>query len=120
VLAAHPEGQRRFYKLRGGSYSNCNLYGINGPRALGMAETFRSGGQFAKNPKRLAEAFGIFNLLLARFGLVTIEGATRRMSKRYGIRLEPLVVSDGSEAIDVDNARTYDIARGLLERRHRS
>jgi GTP:adenosylcobinamide-phosphate guanylyltransferase len=120
VLAAHPEGQRRFYKLRGGSYSNCNLYGINGPRALGMAETFRSGGQFAKNPKRLAEAFGVFNLLLARFALITIHGATRRMSKRYGIRLEPLVVSDGSQAIDVDNARTYDIARGLLERRYRT
>ena len=116
VLAAHPEGQRRFYKLRGGAYSNCNLYGINGPRALQMAETFRSGGQFAKNPKRLAETFGIFNLLLARFALISIHGATRRMSRRFGVRVEPLVLADGTQAIDVDNVRTYEVAREILER----
>lgn len=117
VLAAHPDGQRRFYRLRGGAYSNCNLYGINGPRALKMAETFRSGGQFAKNPKRLAETFGLFNLLLVRFGLISLEGAMKRMSRQFGIRAEALVVTDGSQAIDVDNARTYEIARELLERR---
>jgi hypothetical protein len=117
VLAAHPEGQRRFYKLKGGSYSNCNLYGINGPRALRMAETFRSGGQFAKNPKRLAETFGLFNLLLARFALITIHGAMKRMSRQFGVRAEAMVVTDGTQAIDVDNARTYDVAKLMLERR---
>jgi GTP:adenosylcobinamide-phosphate guanylyltransferase len=117
VLAAHPEGQRRFYKLRGGAYSNCNLYGLNGPRALRVAETFRSGGQFAKNPRRLAETFGLLNLLLVRFGLVTLQWAVRRMGRRFGISAEALVVRDGSQAIDVDNQRTYDVARQLLERR---
>jgi GTP:adenosylcobinamide-phosphate guanylyltransferase len=120
VLAAHPEGQRRFYKLKGGSYSNCNQYGINGPSALRMAETFRSGGQFAKNPRRLAETFGLFNLLLVRFGLISIEGAMKRMSKHFGVRAEALVVTDGTQAIDVDNARTYDVAAELLERRRRT
>jgi len=117
VLAAHPEGQRRFYKLRGGAYSNCNLYGLNGARALRLAETFRSGGQFAKNPKRLAETFGLFNLVLVRLGLVTLEWAIKRMSRRFGIRGEALVVSDGTQAIDVDNQRTYDVAKELLARR---
>ena len=119
VLAAHPDGQRRFYRLRGGRYSNCNQYGINGPRALKMAETFRSGGQFAKNPKRLAETFGIFNLLIARFGLISLEGAMKRITRQFGFRLEALVVTDGTQAIDVDNARTYEVARELLERRRR-
>jgi GTP:adenosylcobinamide-phosphate guanylyltransferase len=119
VLAAHPDGQRRFYRLRGGSYSNCNLYGIKGPRALRMAETFRSGGQFAKNPKRLAETFGLLNLLLLRFRLISIEGAAKRMSKRFGARVEALVVADGSQAIDVDNSRTFGVAEELLRRRGR-
>ena len=117
VLTAHPEGQRRFYKLRGGSYSNCNLYGINGPRALKLAEIFRSGGQFAKNPKRLAETFGLVNLLLLRFGLISLQSAIERMSRRFDVRGEALVVTDGTQAIDVDNARTYEVARELLERR---
>jgi GTP:adenosylcobinamide-phosphate guanylyltransferase len=117
VLAAHPEGQRRFYKLKGGSYSNCNQYGLNGPAALGMAETFRSGGQFAKNPRRLIETFGLFNLLLMRVALITGEGGMKRVSRRFGVRAEALVVTDGTQAIDVDNSRTYDIAAALLERR---
>ena len=120
VLAAHPDGQRRFYKLAGGEYSNCNLYGLNGERALKTAETFRSGGQFAKNPKRLAETFGLFNLLLIRFGLISLEGGMKRMSRHFGIRAEALVVRDGSQAIDVDNSRTYEVARELLERRRRA
>ena len=114
------DGQRRFYRLRGGRYSNCNQYGINGPRALKMAETFRSGGQFAKNPKRLTETFGLLNLLMVRFGLLSLHGAMKRISRQFGFRLEALVVTDGSQAIDVDNARTYDIASELLERRRRS
>ncbi len=117
VLAAHPEGQRRFYRLRGGAYSNCNLYGISGERALCMAETFRSGGQFAKNPRRLAETFGLFNLLLVRFGLISLDRAMQRTSRHFGVRVEALVAADGSQAIDVDNERTYEGARELIERR---
>ena len=117
VLAAHPEGQRRFYRLRDGNYSNCNLYGLNGPRALKLAEIFRSGGQFAKNPKRLAETFGLLNLLLLRFGLISLGTAVDRMARRFGIRGEVVVVTDGAQAIDVDNARTYDIAAEILARR---
>ncbi|HEX8527361.1 NTP transferase domain-containing protein [Allosphingosinicella sp.] len=120
VLEAHPDGQRRFYKLADASYSNCNLYGLRGQRALRAAETFRSGGQFAKNPKRLAETFGLFNLLLVRFGLISLQRAMARMSRHFGVRAEAVVAEDGSQAIDVDNVRTYDVARTILERRARS
>jgi hypothetical protein len=117
VLAAHPDGQRRFYRLADDSYSNCNLYGVAGPRALRLAETFRSGGQFAKKPMRIARAFGLSILLRLRFGLLTRESALRRLSRRFGVRLEAVVLEDGAHAIDVDNERTYRIAAQLLERR---
>ena len=52
VLSAHPQGQRRFYRFRDGAFSNCNLYGLS-RRGLALAETFREGGQFAKNPMRI-------------------------------------------------------------------
>lgn len=117
VLAAHPEGQRRFYRFRDASYSNCNLYGLSGAKGLRLAETFRSGGQFVKNPRRIVEAFGLVNLLLLRFGLVSLDGAMRRLSRRFRARIAPLVIADGSHAIDVDNARTYAIARLLMEKR---
>jgi len=116
VLAAHPEGQRRFYRFRDGEFSNCNLYGLS-QRGLGLAETFREGGQFAKNPMRIARAFGLVNLLLLRFGLVGLDRAMRRLGRRFSVRASAVVLSDGSHAIDVDNRRTYDIAAQLLDRR---
>jgi len=116
VLTAHPQGQRRFYRFRDGEYSNCNLYGLS-PRGLALAETFREGGQFAKNPMRIGRAFGFLNLLLLRYGLVTLDAAMRRMSRRFGARISAVVLADGAHAIDVDNRRTYDIAAELMEKR---
>jgi GTP:adenosylcobinamide-phosphate guanylyltransferase len=116
VLSAHPEGQRRFYKLRDGEFSNCNLYGLS-QKGLEMAETFREGGQFAKNPMRIARAFGFLNLIRLRYGLITLDGAMKRLSKRFGARVSTVVLADGAHAIDVDNARTYGIAAQLLDRR---
>lgn len=117
VLAVHPVAQRRFYEFRDGGYANCNLYGIGGPQALRAAEAFRSGGQFMKNPKRLITAFGLFNILLFRFKLLTLQGAARRLSKSFGLKVAALVPADGSQAVDVDNERTYDIAEMVLKAR---
>lgn len=117
VLAAHPEGQRRFYGLSDGDYSNCNLYAVAGRRVLGLAEVFREGGQFARNPGRLRRIVGSFNLLLFRFRLVSLERAMKRLSKRAGLRVEAVVLEDGAHAVDVDNPRTYAIAEAILARR---
>jgi GTP:adenosylcobinamide-phosphate guanylyltransferase len=116
VLAAHPQGQRRFYKFKDGEFSNCNLYGLS-RTGMKLAETFREGGQFAKNPMRIARAFGIVNLLILRYGLVSLAGAMKRLSKRFKVKAEALILADGAHAIDVDNRRTYDIAAELLHRR---
>ncbi len=116
VLAAHPQGQRRFYKFRDGEFSNCNLYGLS-RRGLGLAETFREGGQFAKNPMRIARSVGFLNLLLLRFGLVSLAKAMKRLGRRFKVRASAVVLADGAHAIDVDNQRTYDIAAQLLDRR---
>lgn len=117
VREAHAEGQRRFYQFRDGGYSNCNLYGIANPRALAAAEIFRGGGQFAKKAKRIVEAFGIMNLILFRTGLLSMESAMRRISSRFGVKIVPVVLPDGSQAIDVDNDRTYRVVEELIEAR---
>jgi GTP:adenosylcobinamide-phosphate guanylyltransferase len=116
VLAAHPQGQRRFYRFKDGEFSNCNLYGLS-QKGLKLAEAFREGGQFRKNPMRIARAFGLLNLILLRFGLVSVSAAMQRLSRRFRVRVEAIILADGSHAIDVDNKRTYEIAAELLDRR---
>ncbi|MGZ8998199.1 MAG: NTP transferase domain-containing protein [Allosphingosinicella sp.] len=116
VLSAHPQGQRRFYRFSDGRYSNCNLYGLS-TRGLALAEAYRSGGQFAKNPARIVQALGLINLVILRYGLVPLPRAMERLGRRFGVRASAIVLKDGAHAIDVDNARTYSIAAELLESR---
>lgn len=117
VLAAHPEGQRRFYRFRDDAYSNCNLYAFAGPRALAAAELFRGGGQFAKKPRRLIAAAGLLNVILMAAGRLTLAGALARLGRRVGLTIAAVRLEDGAHAIDVDNPRTYAVAAELLARR---
>lgn len=114
VLAAYPEGQRRFYRFSDDAYSNCNSYWIGGRKALAAAEVFRDGGQFAKYPMRIVRAFGFLNLVRFRFGIGTMDAAFRRFSRRFGLRIRPVILANGAVAIDVDNERTHRIAEELL------
>ena len=117
VLAAHPEGQRRFYRFADNAYSNCNLYAFAGPAATSAAESFRSGGQFAKKPLRMIMALGPINLALLLMGRLSLRGALKRLGRRFRLRVEPVVLTDGAHAIDVDNQRTYAVAEALLVQR---
>jgi CTP:molybdopterin cytidylyltransferase MocA len=116
ILAAHPDGQRRFYAFRGGAYSNCNLFWITGEHSFSAIHSFRYGGQFAKRKKDAVRALGLTSLLLYLSGLVTLEGMFRHFSRRFGIRIVPLVAKDGRFAIDVDNERTHRVAEEILAR----
>jgi len=120
VLAAHPEGQRRFYRFADEAYSNCNLYALRGMSAMRVAESFRSGGQFAKKPLRMVVALGPINLALLLLKRLSLRGALRRLGRRFGLAVEPVILADGAHAIDVDNARTYACAEELLARRRQA
>ena len=118
VLAAHPDGQRGFYQFQDDSYANCNIYGIGNPKALTTgSELFRGGGQFMKSVWRMIRAFGLLNILLLRLGYFDRDGAMRRLSARIGMNLRATLFTDGSQAIDVDNERTYRVCEEILARR---
>lgn len=116
IMAAHPDGQRRFYAFRGGAYSNCNLFWLSNAQALKATESFRLGGQFAKHKRRAVKALGLTTLLLFVSRLLTLEGMFRHFSRRFGLKIVPLVTPDGRLAIDVDNERTHRVAEEILAR----
>ncbi len=120
VLAAHPDGQRRFYRFADESYSNCNSYWLADKSALRPVEVFRSGGQFAKHPLRIVGAFGLLNLIRFRLGIGTLDGLFTRLSRRFRLSMRAIILSDGAIAIDVDNPRTLGVAEEILARRPQS
>lgn len=114
VWAIHRQGQRGFYDFKEAGYANCNLYGLSNRKGLAATEIFREGGQFQSNPKRMVTAFGFFNLLMMKYRLITLEQGLRRVGKRFGAVVKPVVFEDGALAIDVDNERTYSICEWVL------
>ncbi|WP_420146157.1 NTP transferase domain-containing protein [Sphingobium sp.] len=117
VLAAHPQGQRKFYMFADDAYSNCNTYWMRDRAALTAAETFRTGGQFVKHPARIIGAFGLLNLIRFRFGIGTLDQAFARFSRRFRMIICPVILTDGAVAIDVDNHRSHGVATTLLDQR---
>ena len=118
VLAAHPDGQRNFYRFRDDDYANCNIYGLADRRALDRgAEIFRGGGQFMKSAWRMMRAFGTGNILLLALGFFDRAGAMKRLSRRLGIEVTATEFADGALAIDVDNERTYRVCEEILAKR---
>jgi GTP:adenosylcobinamide-phosphate guanylyltransferase len=117
VLAAHPEGQRNFYKFRDGEFANCNIYGLATPKALESIAIFSEGGQFMKNKGRMVRAFGLFNIIGVALRLFTTAQAASRIGARFGVTCARILFRDGSLAIDVDNERTYACCETILEQR---
>lgn len=117
VWAVHRQGQRGFYDFKDDGYASCNLFGLNGQRSLRAAEVFREGGQFMSNKGRMVRAFGLFNIILMATKLITLRSGMKRLSKRFGLDLQPVVFEDGALAVDVDNARTYSVAEWVLGQR---
>ena len=117
ILAAHPEGQRRFYEFKDKAISNCNAYWLRDRAALKAAESFRGGGQFIKTPGAILKAFGLWNLIGFRQKWWNLDKAMANLSRRFGVKIAPVFVIDGALAVDVDNERTYKIAETLLESR---
>lgn len=117
VKAADPQGQQRFYTFRDGGFSNCNLYWLGSERAVRAAEIWRGGGQFVKFPHRIIKAFGLINLIRFWLGNGTKERLFAQISRRFRLRLVPVVLSDGHFAIDVDNETTYAVTERILKER---
>ncbi|MBU1605401.1 MAG: NTP transferase domain-containing protein [Alphaproteobacteria bacterium] len=117
VIAADPEGQKKFYEFTDGGYSNCNTYWIGNEGALSAAEIMRSGGQFVKYPGRIAKAFGLINLARFYFGWGDKDKLFAQISRRFGYKLAPIVLSNGEYAIDVDEPRSHRITEKLLAAR---
>lgn len=117
VRAEFPDEQIGFFRFTDGGYSFCNLFLFRSPKSFEAAEAFRGGGQFRKKPWRILKAFGALNLILFRLGRLSLDGAFRRISKKFGLKLETIEVPYAFAPIDVDNPRTYALSQRVLSER---
>ncbi len=116
ILAAHPSGKGRYYQFRDGAFSNCNLFWLRDRSALRAAQPFATGGQFLKTRGRILKAFGALNAALFATRLLTLRGMFANVSRRLRVKIDPLVLSDGRLAIDVDDLKSLKMVEEILRR----
>lgn len=69
-----------------------------------------------------ARCHGMFGTVIGcgdvrfRLRMDSAESLFRRIGRRLGVKLVPLMLNDGRQSIDVDNARTLRVTEELIAR----
>ena len=119
VLAAHPEGQRNFYRFRDDEYANCNIYGLANRKAIdaGARDVPR---RRPVHEERLADDRRV-RAAQHRAAAPRRSSAARppcaASAAASASSVEAIEFTDGSLAVDVDNERTYRVCEEMLAKR---
>lgn len=117
ILDAYPDGKRAFHELKDGGWSSCNLYGLKNDKALTAAKAFETGGQFGKKPRRLLKATGLSFVVKYKFKLASLNGLADHLSRRWGLKLTPVMMPFADAPIDVDNVGDFHRTEEILRKR---
>lgn len=114
VEAVYPGLDCAYVALHDGEFAACDLYGMASPRFVDAVNVFRGARTADREAMRIWRAVGLVGFLMVRLGMETLSGAVARASRRLGMRVRAVELADGTQAIDVDDERTYAIVEGLL------
>ena len=117
ILPAYLRGKDAPHRFRDDRFGNCNLFGLKTHQAVRSVKAFEGGGQFGKKKIRFFKAFGLVNLLIYKYGLLTLEQAFKRLSNRFKLKIIPIMMPFPEGPIDVDNPHDEKLARELLAKR---
>lgn len=117
VLAAYPEARRTWTHFRHARITGCNLFLLARPPARQVVRHWTRMDAHRKNPAAMVRAAGPATLLLWSLGLLTVDGAARRLSRRLGARLAVVEMTSAEAAIDVDKPDDVRLAQAILARR---
>jgi molybdopterin-guanine dinucleotide biosynthesis protein A len=113
VEDAAPGTARTYLKLRDGRYSGCNLFLLRTPAALAGIALWRRVETYRKQPWKIALMLGPAMLIGYLAGLLTLNGAIRRLGRLAGIEAAAVLTPYGLAAVDVDKPADIDLVRKI-------
>ena len=115
LLDRLPQSQRTWLRFRGGAYSGANLFALGGPRVLPALEMWRSVEQDRKKVTRLLWGVGPLTLLGAALRLRTLEQTLASISRRLGVAVRAVELSNPLAAVDVDKQADHVLVEAILQ-----
>jgi GTP:adenosylcobinamide-phosphate guanylyltransferase len=118
VCADYPDTRRTWLRLRDGLYSGCNLFLLQHEKARLAVIFWRKLEAHRKHPWTMARLIGLAALVGYAFKTLTLDKATRLLSRRCGAELAVITLPFADAAVDVDKpADLYIVERTLAARR---
>ena len=116
VSEAFPGVRRTVTRLSDDGYCGCNLFAFMTPEARKVADIWRRVEQQRKRPWRLVSIIGWGSVLRYLLGRLSLQQALERLSGRFGLRIDAVVMPQPEASVDVDTVRDWKFARRLAER----
>ncbi|MCB8875178.1 nucleotidyltransferase family protein [Acidisoma silvae] len=118
IYAAYPDTRRTWLRLRDGLFSGCNLFLLQHPKASQAVNFWRKLEAHRKHPLTMARLIGLSALVGYAFKTLTMDKATRLLSKRCGASVAVITLPFADAAVDVDKpADLFLVERTLAARR---
>ena len=114
VKEAFPQTRRTATRLRDGAYCGCNLFAFLTPRARWAADFWRQVEAQRKKPLRVIRVLGWITVLRYLMGLLSLDEALERMSRRLGFKAGAVILPFPEAAIDVDSVNDWKLVEEIV------
>lgn len=114
IVTAYPGMRRTVTRLRDGAYCSCNLFAFMSPRARAAADFWRRVESQRKKPLRVVGVLGPVVVLRYLMGLLTLDEAVTRMSRRLGMNIGTVEMPFADAAVDVDTVDDWAFVDNIM------
>lgn len=114
VQTAYPVSKRTYLRFRRARVTGCNLFLLTGVPARKAVRYWTRMDAHRKDPSAMVGGLGMGSVLLWSLGLLTLDGAAKRLSRRVGARLAVVEMASPEAAIDVDKPEDKRLAEAIL------
>jgi hypothetical protein len=109
-----PDTRRTWLWLRGGGYTGANLFLLKSAAVRPAIELWRSVEQDRKKAWRILSLLGPAVSFGALFRAITLKGVMARLSRRLGLTVRAVELSNQLAGVDVDKAEDHALAEAIL------
>jgi CTP:molybdopterin cytidylyltransferase MocA len=114
VTEAYPGIKKTVLRFSDGEFCGCNLFAFLTPEGRRAARFWRKIEQQRKKPLVVIGLLGWWAVIRYRLGVLSLEEALAKLSKRLGLRIRPVILPYANAAIDVDSIADLMLVQGSL------
>ena len=116
IAEAYPGIRKTVLHFSDGDFCGCNLFAFITPEGRRAARFWRKIEQERKKPLVVIGLLGWWAVIRYRLGLLSLEEALAKLSKRLGLRMRAVILPYANAAIDVDSIADLMLVKGALEK----